>query len=77
MIEGRVFYFVIMKFASFCRMSWVLCTLAVAAHGVAADSPPLLSPIFGDHMVLQRGKPNTFWGWARPGEKIHVAVGEK
>jgi sialate O-acetylesterase len=35
---------------------------------------PLLSPIFGDHMVLQRDKTNTFWGWARPGDKIQVEL---
>jgi hypothetical protein len=23
-----------------------------------------VSPLFGDNMVLQRGKPNTIWGWA-------------
>jgi len=33
---------------------------------------PFLSPVFGDHMVLQRDKPNTIWGWASPGEKINV-----
>ena len=41
-----------------------------------AEDParPFLSPIFGDNMVLQRGKPNTFWGWAKPGEKIRVEI---
>jgi hypothetical protein len=24
---------------------------------------PFVSQIFGDNMVLQRGKANTFWGW--------------
>ncbi len=41
----------------------------------AAATPanaPLLSPIFGEHMVLQRGRPNTLWGWAKPG--THVAL---
>ncbi len=40
-------------------------------------SAPLLSPVFGDHMVLQRDKPNTFWGWAKPGSKIQVSIGGK
>lgn len=35
---------------------------------------PLLSPIFGDNMVLQRGKPNTFWGWTKPGETVRVEI---
>ena len=51
--------------------------IVVPAGLFAAESLPFLSPIFGDHMVLQRGKPNTFWGWAKPGEKIHVAIAEK
>ena len=29
-----------------------------------AKSLPLVSPIFGDNMVLQRGKVNTIWGWS-------------
>lgn len=35
---------------------------------------PFLSPNFGSHMVLQRNKPNTFWGWTAPGEKVTVSV---
>src|SRR5580658_9568075 len=47
----------------------------------AADSSdvtkrPLISPMFGDHMVLQRGKPNTFWGWVKPGEHVKVSIGD-
>jgi sialate O-acetylesterase len=33
--------------------------------------------MFGDNMVLQRGKPNTFWGWTAPGEKIRVELADK
>src|SRR4051812_35192824 len=36
---------------------------------------PFLSPNFGSHMVLQRDKPNTFWGWTTPGETVTVSVG--
>jgi hypothetical protein len=35
-----------------------------------------VSPIFGDNMVLQRGKPNTIWGWAKPGEEIRVTIAD-
>ena len=35
---------------------------------------PFVSPMFGDNMVLQRGKPNKFWGWAKPGAAIQVEV---
>ena len=37
-------------------------------------SPPLVSAIFGDNMVLQRGKPDMIWGWSRPGESIHLQI---
>jgi sialate O-acetylesterase len=37
-------------------------------------SLPFLSPVFGDHMVLQQGKENCFWGWARPGEAVQVEL---
>ncbi len=42
----------------------------------AADIPslPLVSPMFGDNMVLQRGKPNSIWGWARPSETVTVEI---
>ena len=38
--------------------------------------PPFVSPIFGDHMVLQRGKPNAIWGWSQPGDSVRVEIGE-
>lgn len=39
-----------------------------------APNLPFLSPVFGDHMVLQRDKVNTFWGWANPGDKVTVQI---
>lgn len=53
--------------------------LASATFAVAAADAvtlPFVSPLFGDHMVLQRGKPNPVWGWARPGEAVRVKVGD-
>ena len=42
----------------------------------AANAPlPLVSPIFGDNMVLQRGKPDTIWGWSEPGDTVRVEIG--
>ena len=38
---------------------------------------PLLSPMFGDHMVLQRDKPNVFWGWSAPGDTVRVTLGDE
>ncbi|MEP6962233.1 MAG: hypothetical protein ABI995_09145 [Acidobacteriota bacterium] len=33
-----------------------------------------MSPIFGDNMVLQRGKPNTILGWTQPGDTVRVEI---
>ena len=40
----------------------------------AAKPLPFVSPIFGDNMVLQRGKVNTIWGWSEPGDKVQVEI---
>jgi sialate O-acetylesterase len=34
-----------------------------------------VSNLFQSHMVIQRDKPITVWGWAAPGEKVTVAFG--
>jgi sialate O-acetylesterase len=41
----------------------------------APKSLPFVSPLFGDNMVLQRGKANTIWGWSEPGDKVQVEIG--
>jgi sialate O-acetylesterase len=35
---------------------------------------PFVNPIFGDNMVLQRGKPNALWGWSKPGDHVRVEI---
>ncbi|MCK6489128.1 MAG: 9-O-acetylesterase [Planctomycetes bacterium] len=42
----------------------------VAAATPAVAVKPLLHPLFSDHAVLQRGKPVTLWGWAKPGSQV-------
>lgn len=42
-----------------------------AAHGAELR----LAEIFGDHMVLQSGKPIRIWGKAAPGKPVEVAFG--
>jgi sialate O-acetylesterase len=39
-----------------------------------AQADVRLPKVFGSNMVLQRGKPLIFWGWAQPGEKVTVKV---
>ena len=55
------------------------CSGAAAQSAPEAIAKPLpfVSPIFGDNMVLQRGKANTIWGWSEPGEKIQVEIADK
>jgi sialate O-acetylesterase len=68
------------KHSSFlASVAGMLLLLAANAfgQGAAATQPkllPLVSPIFGDNMVLQRGKPNTIWGWSEPGDKVRVEI---
>ena len=56
-----------------------VCTLIGAfvagITAIAAEtSLPFVSPMFGDNMVLQRGKPNTIWGWSKPGDVVRVDI---
>ena len=39
----------------------------------AAQAEVTVSKIFGDHMVVQAGKPIPVWGWAKPGTKVEVS----
>lgn len=47
-----------------------------AALAAPAKPLPFVSPIFGDNMVLQRGKPNTLWGWSDPGDTVRVQIAD-
>lgn len=61
-------------------MQKLFCGLAVAllagSNATAMDSTslPFVSPMFGDDMVLQRGKPNAIWGWSKPGDTVQVEI---
>lgn len=55
----------------------VFCISAAAELFAGDPARPLLSPIFGDAMVLQRGKLNSFWGWAEPGAPVRVTIGDQ
>jgi sialate O-acetylesterase len=47
--------------------------LAVPAMAVEGDTLKVAT-IFGDHMVVQAGKPIPVWGWAKPGTKVEVKL---
>ena len=52
----------------------LLIALVGGASGQEAPAHPFVSPMFGDNMVLQRGKPNTIWGWSEPGDAVRVEI---
>jgi sialate O-acetylesterase len=58
---------------------FALCGGLLVGNASAETATPLpfVSPIFGDNMVLQRGKANTIWGWSDPGDKIQVEIAGK
>lgn len=58
----------------------VFDAIAQPTPGQAASAPvakplPFVSPIFGDNMVLQRGKLDAIWGWSEPGDTVRVQFG--
>ena len=54
---------------------WLLgAVVALTAQAAPPPARPLLSPVFADGMVLQRGKPNPIWGWTDPGAVVRVSV---
>ena len=62
-----------MRHKLFCLGLLLLLTLP----GLRADETarlPLVSPLFGDNMVLQRDKPIRFWGWTKAGAPVQVEL---
>ena len=52
---------------------WLMVCAAALRLGAAEPAPlPFLSPLFGEHMMLQRDQPNRLWGWAGPGSQIQI-----
>src|SRR3989339_47736 len=50
---------------------------AVAAFSLPARADVKLPAVIGDNMVIQQGIPFKVWGWAEPGEKATVSIGDK
>lgn len=55
-----------------CQMVFVSLVVLVFAFSVRADVK--LPAMFTDHAVLQRDMPVPVWGWAEPGEEVHVVI---
>jgi sialate O-acetylesterase len=53
----------------------LLSLLTALLAGTAAQAAPVLDPLFGDHAVLQRGRPIAVRGTADPGERVTVTLG--
>ncbi len=51
-----------------------MLTLLLAFHQTPM---PFVSPMFSDHMVLQRDMQDPIWGWAAPGSQIKVTIANK
>ena len=43
----------------------------------AAKPLPIVGPLLGDNMILQRGKANTICGWSEPGDHVQTKIGEQ
>src|SRR3954471_8320701 len=52
-----------------------LCTLVLVVSAPSARADVKLSPMFGDHMVLQQGMPVPVWGTADANEEVTVTLG--
>jgi len=58
------------------NLGCVLLVCVMSAAVGSAQAELRLANIFNDHMVLQRDKPLTVWGWADPGAEVTVTVTE-
>ncbi len=56
------------------RKNTAVIVVALVLSAAQAQAKLKLPALIGDHMVLQKGKPN-IWGWADPGEAVTVALG--
>jgi sialate O-acetylesterase len=55
------------------RPSLLLLALLLAPLTLLQADDLKLATILSDHMVMQREKPVTVWGWADAGESVTVA----
>ena len=64
--------------AAVCGVALTTTTAARAQDAPANPANlPLVSPLFTDNMVLQRGRPVLVWGWAEAGKTVTVGIAGK
>lgn len=56
-----------------CLAAVLILASCATAPSTWSGTPVTLGTPFGDHAVLQRGKPVPVWGWASPGDQVTVA----
>ena len=57
-----------------CIVRILVCFALIAGWTAIAAAAVKLPAIFGDDMVLQRGRPVPVWGWADKGEKVTGSI---
>ena len=57
---------------SYLRMATFMA--AVVVFSTSSNAELRMPSIFGDHMVLQQGQVVPIWGWADPGQRVHVEI---
>ena len=55
----------------------LLCVLLTGQSNDFDPPKPYISPVFSSHMVLQREKATTFWGWTTPGAGVTVTIANR
>ena len=56
-------------------MNRLLFLLVFLACPALCRADLVMSPIFGDSMVLQRDQPIHIWGWTLPNQQVTAEVG--
>ena len=67
---------VVMRNRQFILSLCVLLAIALCTGGATAGTLKTHG-IFSNNMVIQRDKPITIWGWAKPGQKVSVRFGQE
>lgn len=58
-------------------LTFALLTLICGSATLPIRADVKLPKLFGSNMVLQRNQANPVWGWADPGEKVTVTIGDQ